>query len=300
MGCRNCGSNSLRELGFVGQLAPFFLKRVFNIELHQNVSLSPLKQFIRKALQPVRGALAKIYSQSACVEMQICMSCSFVQSRYPFAEGAINRLYLDYRSAVYNAERISFEPSYKLIADRVGNDDSEVKARVEETTTWLQNKLEMPHDFTMLDFGGADGRFLPNFQAKKFVYEISNMTPREGIARIADEAALGRYSYVHLAHVLEHIVDPFALTASVVGHVEKDGYLYIEVPQEMSDADLDSLKNGNYAFNVPVHEHINRYSLSSVTHLMEAVGLKVIAAKVAKIDLGWGIGVHVMALGRKS
>jgi len=31
--CRNCGSGNLRELGFVGEVAPFFLKRVFNMEV---------------------------------------------------------------------------------------------------------------------------------------------------------------------------------------------------------------------------------------------------------------------------
>jgi hypothetical protein len=178
-------------------------------------------------------------------------------------------------------------------------DPIEVKNRVTAATDWLADKLDLSGDFTMLDYGGADGRFLPTLRARKFVYDISTLTPIEGVTRISSESDLGQYSYVHLAHVLEHVVNPLKLTASIVKHVEKGGYLYVEVPQEMSDAELEALKNGNYEWNISIHEHINRYSLSSTTSLLEKVGLKVVAARADEVDLGWAQGVHVRALGRK-
>ena len=30
--CRNCGAQATRDLGFIGEIAPFFLKRVLNLE----------------------------------------------------------------------------------------------------------------------------------------------------------------------------------------------------------------------------------------------------------------------------
>jgi hypothetical protein len=243
---------------------------------------------------------SKLYGQSAFIEMQICQSCSFVQASQPFAEESISRLYLDYRTDTYNAERTKYEPSYESIARRVGVDEAEVRARVSTATSWLTDKLDVTQDFTMLDFGGADGRFLPDLRAKKFVYEISNIAPLDGITRLSDRKSLGRYSYVHLAHVLEHIVHPLELTIGVVEHIDKGGYLYIEVPQEMSDSEFRDLEEGHHQSDIIIHEHINKYSLSSITRLLEKAGLEVIATRVCEVDLGWTKGVHVMALGKKS
>jgi len=289
----------MQELGFVGQLAPFFLKRVFNIELRERISTSPLKQLLRAGALPAKRAVSKILGESAFVEMQVCKSCFFVQSRHPFSDDALTRHYSDFRTDSYNAERIRYEPTYRAIAHRNGVDPIEVKNRVTVATEWLADKLDIKGDFTMLDYGGADGRFLPTLPARKFVYDISTLPPFEGVTRISHESDLGQYSYVHIAHVLEHVVDPLKLTASVVEHVESGGYLYVEVPQEMSDAELEALNNGTYKWNISIHEHINRYSLSSATRLLEKVGLKVVAARADDVDLGWAQGVHVRVLGRK-
>jgi hypothetical protein len=229
----------------------------------------------------------------------VCKSCYFVQSRHPFMDDALTRHYSDFRTDSYNAERIRYEPTYRAIAHRNGVDPIEVKNRVTVATEWLVDKLDVNGNFTMLDYGGADGRFLPTLKARKFVYDISTLTPVEGVTRISSENDLGQYSYVHLAHVLEHVVNPLKLTASVVEHVEKGGYLYVEVPQEMADAELEALINGSYKLNIPIHEHINIYSLSSTRNLLEKVGLKVVAARADEVDLGWAQGVHVRALGQK-
>jgi hypothetical protein len=296
--CRNCDSEDLQELGFVGEVAPFFLKRVFNVELRERVSTSSLKQFLRFVARSGRNIFSKLYGQSAFIEMQICKTCSFVQAKHPFSVDAITRLYVDYRSEFYNAERIKYEPSYREIADRVGTDDIEMKVRIDAATSWLADKLETNDDFTILDYGGADGRFLPRLRGKKYVYELSNITPIPEVTRIPNEASLGTYSYVHLAHVLEHVIDPLAFVRRVVRYVKEGGYLYVEVPQEMPDSQLASLKEGTYKFNIPVHEHINEYSLPALTLLMKNAGLELVAIKSGQVDLGWAQSVHLRALGR--
>jgi hypothetical protein len=298
-GCRNCGSLKLRELGFVGQLAPFFLKRVFNIKLRERVSVSPLKQWIRRLASPGRKLFSQLYGESAFIEMQVCNECSFVQASKPFPEEAIARLYLDYRTDFYNKERISYEPSYREIADRIGTDDTEVQGRVAAASEWLADKIQLSEDFTMLDYGGADGRFLPKLAGEKFVFELNSMEPIPGITRIRSASDLGTYSYIHLAHVLEHVVDPLELVRHVAGYLKSGGYLYIEVPQEMSDSDLKSLQGGTYTSNIPIHEHINLYSLPAATLLVEKANLELVAARADQVDLGWAKSVHIRVLGRR-
>ena len=297
--CRNCASSDLRNLGFIGRIAPFFLKRVFQIEVRTPVSPHPLKQFLRTLTRPVSNLFAKLHANEAYLEMQICRSCTFLQARQPFPEDWITRLYVDYRAPSYNAERTQYEPSYGAIAARVGTDDREVANRVAAATKFVASKLAPGPGFTMLDFGGADGRFLPQMDATKFVYEISDIAPIAGVTRIATEAELSRYSYVHLAHVLEHVVQPLQLVQKVSQYIEPGGYLYIETPQEVSDADLQRFLNGATNMERSVHEHINAYSIAAVTKLFEAAGLELVAAQADRMDVGWASATHLRALARK-
>ncbi len=297
--CRNCGSPKVRELGFIGRIAPFFLKRVFGIEMRVPVSPHPLKQLLRTMGWPARRVFSKIYSKEAYLEMEICERCSFLQAVHPFPEEWITRLYVDYRSEPYNRERTHYEPSYGVLAHRVGVDRVEVANRVAAATKFLEGKLEMGADFSMLDYGGADGRFLPSLQARKFVYEISDVAPVDGVTRIGTEEQLGFYSYVHLAHVLEHVVKPLELVMRVVKRIQPGGYLYVEVPQEISDEDLRRLEQGRSKIEVGVHEHINAYSIAAVTKLFEAVDLDLIAIRADHMDVGWARATHIRALGRK-
>lgn len=297
--CRNCGSPKLRELGFIGRIAPFFLKRVFRIEMRVPVSPHSFKQLLRTLGRPARQLFSRIYSKDAYLEMQICVACSFLQIKYPIPEDWIMHLYLDYRSDSYNRERVYYEPSYRLIADRVGVDLVEVANRVKAATDFLVGKLDKDDDFTMLDYGGADGRFLPQVPARKFVYEISDIAPVQGVTRVAAKEELGLYSYVHLAHVLEHVVRPLELVRGILDLIKTDGYLYVEVPQEIAEVHLRSFRMGKQRIELGVHEHINGYSLAAVTKLFEAVGLEMVAIQADHMNVGWASAVHLRALGRK-
>jgi hypothetical protein len=176
-GCRNCGSLNLKELGFAGQVAPFFLKRVLNVELGTPKARHPLKLLARRLFALPQRFFTKLYGCSAYLEMQICLDCSFVQTKHSFPDDAIGRLYTDYRSATYNEERIRYEPTYAALAEHVGVGDQEVQARMEGLTSWLDGKIESENGFSMLDFGGADGRFLPRLQgAKVCIRDIRHYT----------------------------------------------------------------------------------------------------------------------------
>lgn len=296
--CRNCGAQTTKDLGYIGVIAPFFLRRVLNLEYGLAPSNHPLKRFLR-TIGFVAKSSQKIYGKSVLVEIEICKTCSFIQTKKPFSDEAIGKLYSDYRSETYNRERMSYEPEYAEIASQTGSCHQEIQARTGGLTRWLDGKLNVEGSFSMLDYGGADGKFLPNLQGEKYVFDISDIEPAHGIKRIRDESSLGSYSYIQLAHVLEHVTHPLALTRKAASFLKHSGYLYVEVPLEVSDETISRIFDGDNTIALDIHEHINRYSLKSVTELFRSAGLSLVAAETEEVDLGWNKPTIIRALGKK-
>jgi len=299
--CRNCGAEVTGDLGFIGEVAPFFLKRVLNLEHGLAPSGHPVKRFLRR-IGLFAESFQKIYGKSVLVEIEVCTSCSFIQTKVPFPEEAIGRLYTDYRSDCYNRERIRYEPEYAAIASQAGSCIQEIQSRTDGLTRWLTGKLNIESNFSMLDYGGADGKFLPNLPGEKggkYVFDISDIEPADGIMRIRDESELRSYSYIQLAHVLEHVSYPLVLARKAASFLKPSGYLYIEVPLEVSDEETTRLANGDQTIRVGIHEHINRYTVKSVTALLRSTGLSLVAVETEVVDLGWNKATMIRALGRK-
>ena len=297
--CRNCGSSELKDLGPIGKLNPFFLKRALGIELRVPKSPNALKQKFRDLVAVPMSFLSRVTSQFAFVEMQVCEHCSFIQTSVPFHDDDIMRLYVDYRSPSYHQQRIWYEPEYAAIAAAVGYDPVEVRTRTTALTAFLRKELRTADPLTILDYGGSDGRFIPDIPGSKYVFEISDIDPVPGVARIRSESELGKYSLVLLAHVTEHATHPLNLVRKLSAYVEPGGHLYIETPQEISDQQRKELRNGVPRFDIPIHEHINSYCLTAVAALLEAAGFTAVAIESAFVDLGWVKGIHLRALGRK-
>ena len=59
------------------------------------------------------------------------------------------------------------------------------------------------------------------------------------------------------------------------------------------------LANGDKTIRVDIHEHINRYSVKSVTELLRSAGLSLVAVETEEVDLGWNKATIIRALGRK-
>jgi SAM-dependent methyltransferase len=297
--CRNCGSGELTDLGPIGKVYPFFLKRALGIELRVPRSRSALKQKVRDLVAIPMSLLSRVASQSAFVDMEVCEHCSFIQTAIPFSDEEIARLYADYRSPSYHQQRILYEPEYAAIAEKVGSDPVEVRTRTTALLEFLRKELKMPSPLTILDYGGADGRFIPDIPGSKFVYEISNIDPSPGVSRIKLESDLGTYSLVLLAHVTEHVTHPLNLVRKLSAYVEPGGHLYIETPQEISDHQRAELQQSGLPADVGIHEHINYYCVPALAALLEAAGFTIVAIESAPVDLGWIKGTHLRALGRK-
>jgi hypothetical protein len=297
--CRNCGSGELHDLGPIGMVHPFFLKRVFGMDLRAARSQSAVKQRIRDLATVFMFFFPRVTAAFAFVEMQLCKRCFFIQTKIPFHDEDIMRLYLDYRSPTYNRERIRYEPEYTQIATQVGQGQREVSCRKLALGAFLHKGLKTSDAHTILDYGGADGRFMPDIPGSKFVYEISNIEPVPGVTRIKSESELGTYSIVLFAHVTEHVPHPLKLVCKLSAHVEPGGYLYIETPQEISDEKRAELQDSAPRLDIGIHEHINYYCVPAVAALLEAAGFTVVAIESTPVDVGWAKSVHIRALGRK-
>jgi len=297
--CRNCGTRNPKNLGFIGEVAPFFLKRVLNLEYGLAPSGHPVKRLLRK-IGILSKAFQKVYAKSVLIEMQICERCSFIQTKIPFTEDAIGNLYMDYRSDSYNQERIQYESEYAAIASHVGICAKELQIRKVGLTNWLKGKVSPGTKFSMLDYGGANGIFLPDLPGRKYVFDISDIAPADGITRIKTESELGSYPYIQLAHVLEHVPFPLALTKKAASLLEDSGHLYIEVPQELDDDMRMRLGDLDGTMRLPIHEHINQYCQTAVTELLRSAGLSPIAIQSESVDFGWSKGTIIRGLGRRS
>lgn len=297
--CRNCGGRELQDLGPVGRLEPFFLKRVFGMEIRPATSESPSKQLIRDLASMPANLLRRVHTLYAFVEMQVCSHCSFIQTKIPFRDEDINRLYIDYREPSYHNERIKYEPTYAAIASAVGYDQTEIRTRTTALNSFLERALPT-HDFsTILDYGGSDGRFMPNLKASKFIYDVSKLEPLPGITRIDSESELGTYALVLLAHVTEHVPHPLNLIRKLRSYVQPGGYLYIETPHDVSDEKRTALLQGTGRLQIGIHEHINSYCAPAVSALLMSAGFEVVAIECTPVDIGWAKSHHIRALGRK-
>lgn len=274
--CRNCGVTNLRNLGFIGELAPFFLKRVLRAEVGFRKASTPYKRVIQHLTELPQQIFSRIHHPVVAVELQSCLNCSFVQTRYAFYDQALSNLYEDYRAESYNRERSYYESGYAEIAAQVGTHTEGGLNRVEALTKWLTSKITLD-TCPILDYGGADGKFLPDLPCSKFVYEISNIEPVSGVTRIANEVDLQQYGYVQLSHVLEHVTQPLQMTRHVASFVKPGGYLLVEVPQDVDTNTLQQFQNGDTDHSITIHEHINLYSSLAVQKLLEATGLEIIA-----------------------
>jgi hypothetical protein len=297
--CRNCGRSELHDLGPIGKVAPFFLKRVLGAQLRTPRSPNALKQKLRDLVALPMSFFSRVTSQFAFVEMQLCTHCSFIQTTIPFHDDDIMRLYLDYRSPSYNRERIHYEPEYGAISSAIGQDQIEVRVRTEALAAFLRKQLKTSDTHSILDYGGSDGRFIPDIPGSKFVYEISSMDPLPGVTRIKTESELGTFSIVLLAHVTEHVTHPLNLVRKLSAYIEPGGFLYIETPQEITDPERAALRHSVSRLDIGIHEHINYYCVPAVAALLEAAGYTVAAIESAPVDVGWATSVHIRALGRK-
>jgi hypothetical protein len=164
-----------------------------------------------------------------------CAKCGFRFFDRGLSSGEAANYYSGYRSENYFQERNSFEPFY---TEKVHLG----------TYQWLHSRnrrvalaktLELagaPQSFSAaLDFGGARGQMLLDISAgKKAVFDLDGGETEAGITRISSRNSLGtNWELVLCCQVLEHVTDPMALIHELTQALSENGWLYVEVPDEI-------------------------------------------------------------------
>ncbi|MCA1826004.1 MAG: methyltransferase domain-containing protein [Myxococcales bacterium] len=283
---------------------------------------SPFVAEIAQWPAPVRCCLAE------------CATCGhrFFDLRLDDAE--MGKLYGRYRGDDYFATRHRWEPWYtRAVNDGIGHDPAEIALRRGYVLDFLRKHLP-PKVFSgaVLDYGGDKGQFIPpELGAEKYVYEVSDQPPAEGVARLTDKESLQRgFDLVMLCHVLEHMSEPYKFLRELN---VRAGWMYAEVPLErprLLKLHADGASRGAPAAWIPrarplwlgldfystifrvklgllpplapikLHEHLNFFSRASLRKLFERAGFSVEACEEGAVAGASGISGVVKLLARSS
>jgi hypothetical protein len=240
--------------------------------------------------------------------MLYCPKCRSVIPAHEFKFEDLSGLYHDYREPSYNRDRISVEPSYANIVDRVGSDEQEVSQRNRAVDAFLHKNAAHLKRGIMLDYGGSDGRFVPPCAREFFdgaeILEPSNAALHESVdtsfVRKVSTAENGKYSFVTNMHVAEHVGNPRGFVLEALQYVMPGGHLYLEAPVELTEAESTDFVNKKIDRTFTLHEHINKFSPGGMAKLVESTGVaKVIDDTVGFVDLGWTSGNNSRTLIQK-
>ena len=250
-----------------------------------------------------------------------CETCSFRFFDTRLTPAEVRKLYSGYRGEEYFRERHAVEPWYsKKVNDGIGSDPDEIHRRNAAFETFLGPHLDMGEIGTVLDYGGDKGQFIPAPLGKqKFVFEVSDATPVEGVTRIGSDAELQerRFDFLMLCGVLEHCSEPLEMLQTLVRLAKGPGSrFFIGVPYEWFDVRLlgtsklyrsylDMLRHSGplltlvdfYStaarvrlYTIPplgivkCHEHLNFFNQQSMTALLQRAGMEMVACSTTQTN----------------
>lgn len=303
MYCRNCNSLDCHSLA-TGVVAPFFLKRVFGINLSDLAGVLTVNNNAQ-LIEHIRTNNLEFlfpYKSPVLAVLRVCKRCGFVGPEMYYPEEMLAHLYTDYRSDSYNEERCRYEPQYKDVQYLVGKDPVEISVRLANLEQLLKSELELDGIHSVLDWGGGEGRFIPPCLKNKDVYilDISDEPLKDtNFTRISQPSSGQLFDLILVAHVIEHVSSPLEFMKKVLLHLKPGGFLYIEVPQDQPDENIQLFKFSPASINHWIHEHLNLYCEASLMHLGDALGAHRVTMKKNMVDLGWIKGTHLAGIFQK-
>ncbi|MDB4945567.1 MAG: Methyltransferase type 11 [Labilithrix sp.] len=263
-----------------------------------------------------------------------CDGCGFRWFEDRLTDAEAERLYAGYRGERYFAARHRAEPWYtRKVNDAIGDSPELLAARRDMVDGFLRQHLDVSTIGDVLDYGGDRGQLIPPVGQRRFVYEISGLTPVAGVGNIASAADLAGRSFdlVLLCHVLEHCSDPQKVLREVAPLLRGEGAtLYVELPFErtalrflgsserysryleglgriapaLTAVDLYStLFRVRYDVVPPLgfvkmHEHLNFFDESSLRALFASCGLEALVVEKKDMTTPFGQATVLSALAR--
>lgn len=198
-------------------------------------------------------------------------------------------LYCDYRGDTYTNLRDSYEPGYSRQNTALSQGNDYMRLVEDFLSEFIRGR-----DATILDWGGDTGLNTPFHSIAKAVhiYDPSNKAVQitNAVNIYKSDGFLVNYDYdlAVLSNVLEHIPFPSETLNDVTRHISRQCVLYVEVPYETIQTEAltkppFTLRNKKFHW----HEHINLFSLSSLSILLQQNGLEIlrITAANASCDL---------------
>ncbi len=266
--CGNCGTKKHNAI-----VVPFIAERVFNKK--------PFK-----------------------INLLECKKCGFMFFNLRLDDDEMNKLYSGYRDKNYIKQRNKHEPWYtNRFNDTLFNNNDHLNNRRE-----LLIKLYKAYPpvlnvkiKSILDFGGDKGQLIDQIfnEAKKYVYEISNVELLPNIEKV-DDSSCGVYDFVICSNVLEHVSFPRSIIQQINKMTHDKTIFYLEVPYEQPYCSgtlikrifqqtalllfrftdfISMLKPGMFTH---MHEHINYFSVNSICQLLQSEGFSNIKISIEK------------------
>jgi len=125
-----------------------------------------------------------------------------------------------------------------------------------------------------LDIGSSTGSFL-RVTNVAYQCEVVGVEPgdvyreysnKRGIPTFKDIGEVGgKFDFISMCHVLEHLINPMEVLATVRGLLEEDGRLYVEVPRD------------NYAFSHPLV-----FDEEMLVKMLETAGFAIVNSESAE------------------
>jgi hypothetical protein len=301
--CRNCGSTDVKIIENGCDLDPFVSYRVYGLRTTGQVTHTRLKagkklRLLDRILGGSLSHLAKFcietdISSWAIIDAMICNSCEFYSVYHPFTDLLLSKIYHDYRSISYQKDWEQFHPGYIESTGKFIGGRDESLTRLAAMNNYLQRMknlciLDSLSFESILDWGGSNGIMLPDFfaQAKRYVYDISDKQPIDGVSKLNSMEPGFQFSYIQITHVLEHVFEPLKFLVPPIEHLKPGGVLYLEVPLECEINGLMA-KVLSKQRRLWAHEHINLYTPRSLRALVETSGLRVLDLTLETIDFFW-------------
>ncbi len=262
--CICCNSTNIRKNPAF--FMPFIADRVFQ--------LPQIK--IDTATTGLRDIRAG-YSYLPCNSM-FCLDCNHLATDVRFNDFQMNLLYSGYRNEEYISLRNFYEPGYAE-RNRIFHNKYHYSSIVDNFI--LPNLPIQPKN--ILDWGGDTGINTPlNYSLiNHHIYDISDVDTISGAQRVGHgDLSNFVYDLVVCQHVLEHLPFPKDDITKLLSLLRDPSYFYFEVPHEplMRNDSIDKLSKIHW------HEHINFFSLKSLSKLLESCGLDVLSIKSSDIS----------------